>query len=133
MQVQTEGDRNATRCPSVQSGTVLFRARRTRCWLLPWKLGAEKGHAYNPRVYFPGPARGRKAEPCSMLPRSLGTAARRLGLAAAPARSRACSASAARRPCPPSDGGEAGEDGLPPTSHGPEPEERRRPRRGEHR
>ncbi|XP_039795524.1 beta carbonic anhydrase 5, chloroplastic-like isoform X2 [Panicum virgatum] len=74
-----------------------------------------------------------------MLPRSLGPAARRLGLvaAAAPSTARASSASAARRPCPPSDGDEAGEDDEPlplRTPHGPPaPEERRWPRRGEQR
>ncbi|CAL5073901.1 unnamed protein product [Urochloa decumbens] len=70
-----------------------------------------------------------------MLPRSLGSAARRLGLAAAaPARACASSASAARRLWPQSDGEESGQDELPPTPRTPEPEERRRqPRRGEHR
>ncbi|CAL5081833.1 unnamed protein product [Urochloa decumbens] len=72
-----------------------------------------------------------------MLPRSLGSAARRLGLAAA-ASTRACasSATAARRLWPQSDGEESGNDELPPTPHTPpEPEERwrGRPRHGEHR
>nr|CAB3453633.1 unnamed protein product [Digitaria exilis] len=62
-----------------------------------------------------------------MLPRSLGSAARRL--AAAPTRACASSASSALRTCPPSDGDEPGHDGLPPTPT--EPEERRWPRRGE--
>ncbi|XP_039819037.1 uncharacterized protein LOC120681569 [Panicum virgatum] len=68
-----------------------------------------------------------------MLPRSraLGSAARRLGLVAAPAPARASSASAARRPCPPSDGDEAGEDELLRPPHGQPLEERRWPRRGE--
>nr|AQQ74312.1 beta-carbonic anhydrase 2a [Neurachne munroi] len=63
-----------------------------------------------------------------MIPRSLGSAARRL--TAASTRACASSAYAARRPCPPSHGDVAGDDEILPTPHRPEPEERRR---GEHR